>query len=62
MTPSSYLSVSSKDVDPIVSAPSQFSKTKATTAHMATTTFKVSGMTCGACTSAVEGGFKDADG
>ncbi|TKA76746.1 hypothetical protein B0A49_02716 [Cryomyces minteri] len=62
MAPSSYLPVSSKDVDPIVPAASQSSKTKAPTAHMATTTLKVSGMTCGACTSAVEGGFKDADG
>ncbi|KAK5073377.1 Cu(2+)-transporting P-type ATPase [Exophiala xenobiotica] len=31
-------------------------------AHMATTTLKVDGMTCGACTSAVEAGFKDVDG
>ena len=30
--------------------------------HMATTTLKVDGMTCGACTSAVESGFKDVDG
>ncbi|ETI19807.1 hypothetical protein G647_08820 [Cladophialophora carrionii CBS 160.54] len=33
-----------------------------TPAHMATTTLKVDGMTCGACTSAVESGFKDVDG
>jgi Cu+-exporting ATPase len=32
------------------------------TAHMATTTLKVEGMTCGACTSAVEAGFKGIDG
>ena len=32
------------------------------TAHMATTTLKVGGMTCGACTSAVEAGFKGLDG
>ncbi|KAM3067638.1 Cu(2+)-transporting P-type ATPase [Clarireedia jacksonii] len=32
------------------------------TAHMATTTLKVEGMTCGACTSAVESGFKGLDG
>ncbi|KUJ24150.1 putative copper-transporting ATPase 2 [Mollisia scopiformis] len=32
------------------------------TAHMATTTLKVGGMTCGACTSAVEAGFKGVDG
>ncbi|EAW10689.1 Cu(2+)-transporting P-type ATPase CCC2 [Aspergillus clavatus NRRL 1] len=31
-------------------------------AHMATTTVKVDGMTCGACTSAVEGAFKDVEG
>ncbi|KAJ9664161.1 Cu(2+)-transporting P-type ATPase [Neophaeococcomyces mojaviensis] len=30
--------------------------------HMATTTLKVDGMTCGACTSAVESAFKDVDG
>jgi P-type Cu+ transporter len=34
----------------------------ATPAHMATTTLKVGGMTCGACTSAVESGFKGVDG
>ncbi|KAK2625710.1 hypothetical protein QTJ16_005022 [Diplocarpon rosae] len=33
-----------------------------TPAHMATTTLKIGGMTCGACTSAVESGFKDVDG
>jgi P-type Cu+ transporter len=32
------------------------------TAHMATTTVKVDGMTCGACTSAVESGFKGVNG
>ena len=32
------------------------------TAHMATTTLKVEGMTCGACTSAIESGFQDVDG
>lgn len=31
-------------------------------AHMATTTVKVDGMTCGACTSAVEGAFKGLEG
>ena len=30
--------------------------------HMATTTLRVDGMTCGACTSAVESGFKNVDG
>ncbi|KAK3904759.1 E1-E2 ATPase-domain-containing protein [Staphylotrichum tortipilum] len=34
----------------------------APTAHMATTALKVEGMTCGACTSAVEAGFKSVDG
>lgn len=33
-----------------------------TPAHMATTTLKVGGMTCGACTSAVESGFKGVEG
>lgn len=33
-----------------------------TPAHMATTTVKVGGMTCGACTSAVESGFRGVDG
>ncbi|KAF2820742.1 heavy metal translocatin [Ophiobolus disseminans] len=32
------------------------------TAHMATTTLKVEGMTCGACTSAIESGFQSVDG
>lgn len=36
--------------------------THARPAHMATTTLKVDGMTCGACTSAVESGFKDVEG
>ena len=31
----------------------------ATTPHFATTTVAVEGMTCGACTSALEGGFKE---
>ncbi|KAF2033044.1 heavy metal translocatin [Setomelanomma holmii] len=32
------------------------------TAHMATTTLKVEGMTCGACTSAIESGFEGVNG
>ncbi|KAL6706437.1 Cu(2+)-transporting P-type ATPase [Coniothyrium glycines] len=32
------------------------------TAHMATTTLKVEGMTCGACTSAIEKGFEGVNG
>jgi Cu+-exporting ATPase len=35
---------------------------RAESVHMATTTVKVDGMTCGACTSAVESGFKGVDG
>ena len=38
------------------------SQKRTETAHMATTTLKVDGMTCGACTSAVESGFKNLDG
>lgn len=38
------------------------SGSSAPTAHMATTTVKVGGMTCGACTSAIESGFKGVDG
>ena len=34
----------------------------ATFKHMATTTLRVEGMTCGACTSSVESGFKNVDG
>jgi Cu+-exporting ATPase len=32
------------------------------TAHMATTTLKVGGMTCGACTSAIDSGFQGVEG
>ncbi|KAF1914141.1 E1-E2 ATPase-domain-containing protein [Ampelomyces quisqualis] len=35
---------------------------KSPTAHMATTTLKVEGMTCGACTSAIDSGFQGVDG
>ena len=34
----------------------------ASATHMATTTLRVEGMTCGACTAAVESAFKDVDG
>ena len=34
----------------------------ASTTHMATTTLRVEGMTCGACTSSVESGFKGVEG
>ncbi|KAF2450594.1 heavy metal translocatin [Karstenula rhodostoma CBS 690.94] len=42
-------------------APSAASASGAT-AHMATTTLKVGGMTCGACTSSVESGFQGVNG
>lgn len=38
------------------------SSTKSASAHLATTTLKVEGMTCGACTSAIESGFQDVNG
>lgn len=44
------------------STPSNGTSEWAQTAHMATTTLKVDGMTCGACTSAVESGFQEVDG
>ena len=43
-------------------APHELDVPSIPTAHMATTTLKVGGMTCGACTSAVEAGFKGVDG
>ncbi|KAK3080296.1 hypothetical protein LTS18_002626, partial [Coniosporium uncinatum] len=55
MAPSSYLPVSTHD-DPV--QPSQRNRKNAPTAHMATTTLKVEGMTCGACTSSVESAFQ----
>jgi len=50
-----YIQVASNDVEaqPASNAP---------TAHMATTTLRVGGMTCGACTSSIEAGFKGVDG
>jgi P-type Cu+ transporter len=48
-----YQALSREDDEPV--NPSE-------TAHMATTTIKVDGMTCGACTSAVEAGFKNVPG
>lgn len=47
---------------PPVDRPSQKSATPSQTAHMTTSTYHVGGMTCGACTAAVEGGFKGIDG
>lgn len=37
-------------------------RSKATSSSIATTTIAIEGMTCGACTSAVEGGFKGVEG
>ncbi|KAI1000270.1 Copper-transporting ATPase 2 [Podosphaera aphanis] len=48
-----------KEISP--NATSKFSVISAST-RMATTTLRVSGMTCGACTSAVDAGFKGVDG
>lgn len=50
-----YVQVPSND-------PESQQSSNAPTAHMATTTLRVGGMTCGACTSAVEAGFKGVDG
>lgn len=55
-----YLPVSSQDVDEAVTKRDHPAGNSV--AHMATTTLKVEGMTCGACTSAVESGFKGVGG
>lgn len=63
--PTSYLPLSTQDVDMHRKRSSQSSRSPlqaGSVAHMATTTLKVEGMTCGACTSAVESGFQDVDG
>ncbi|KAH7321363.1 E1-E2 ATPase-domain-containing protein [Stachybotrys elegans] len=52
----SYIKVPERDSD----AGAGLSPTRPV--HMATTTLRVGGMTCGACTSAVESGFKGVDG
>ncbi|KAI9171828.1 Copper-transporting ATPase 1 [Paramyrothecium foliicola] len=52
----SYIQVPTKDSD------TGSGLLSARSAHFATTTLRVGGMTCGACTSAVEAGFKDVDG
>lgn len=50
-------------VDTVASEPSPAnSKETQPASNIATTTVAVEGMTCGACTSAVEGGFKGVDG
>jgi len=49
-------------VDTVALTPEPASKSSEPTSNVATTTVAIEGMTCGACTSAVEGGFKDVDG
>lgn len=44
------------------STPAEATTAPTASLHMATTTVKVEGMTCGACTSAVESAFKDVEG
>ncbi len=66
MAPPAYVPVStSDDADADADSPGKSQSrtgTAAPSSHMATTTLKVGGMTCGACTSAVEGGFRGVDG
>ncbi len=57
----SYLPVSTKDIDTTMDN-SQSRRNSAPTVRLATTTLKVEGMTCGACTAAIESGFKGMDG
>ncbi|KAF2155252.1 heavy metal translocatin [Myriangium duriaei CBS 260.36] len=58
------LPVSTKDMvaTPGLSASGAEKRSTKGSQHMATTTLKVEGMTCGACTSAVESAFKDVEG
>lgn len=49
-------------VDTAKSQPENSTKAENPTSHVATTTVAVEGMTCGACTSAVEGGFQGVEG
>ncbi|KAG9241210.1 P-type ATPase-like protein [Calycina marina] len=49
-------------VESKISEPVASSHTEETTSKVATTTVAIEGMTCGACTSAVEGGFRDLEG
>lgn len=51
--------INSDDVALKSFAPSSSNKS---TAHLTTTTIAVEGMTCGACTAAIESGFKDVKG
>ena len=57
----SYLPVSTQDVDHLESAQNTQAPNPQA-AHMATTTLKVEGMTCGACTSSVEKAFESVEG
>ncbi|GAB7322572.1 hypothetical protein MBLNU13_g03491t1 [Cladosporium sp. NU13] len=52
--------VESKEAEPVVGATK--SRRRSERRKLVTTTVAIEGMTCGACTSAVEGGFKDIDG
>ncbi|KAK5130879.1 hypothetical protein LTR08_001600 [Meristemomyces frigidus] len=49
-----------KATEPAISKPKQ--RRKGNSKKLVTTTIAIEGMTCGACTSAVEGGFKDVSG
>ncbi|KAI9875898.1 MAG: hypothetical protein M1830_007815 [Pleopsidium flavum] len=59
---SSYFPVSMDDIDTSSPTASEALTNSRQVAHMATTTLRVEGMTCGACTSAVESGFKGVQG
>jgi len=52
--------VESKEAEPMVGVAK--SRRRSERRKLVTTTVAIEGMTCGACTSAVEGGFKDVDG
>lgn len=49
-------------IDSQLSTPKHAAAHRANETQVATTTVEVQGMTCGACTSAVEGGFRDIEG
>lgn len=60
-----YLRVSTEDVDGGAASlvkPAGSGESPATAPHWATTTLRVEGMTCGACTAAIESAFKGMDG
>ncbi|KAF4461019.1 Cu2+-exporting ATPase [Fusarium albosuccineum] len=61
----SYIQIPSRDNANDAAAPDlalSVPKSAGAGAHLATTTLRVDGMTCGACTSAVEAGFKGVEG